>query len=175
MQAEELEGGPVQTLLAAPALHWSAQPANELLSTPASPDRQQAADVVRTAHVRSAVATATSTPADVASLPDATARPTPAATPCGPARDTETVTDTCTYGMALQPQKKPKPGAPMTAHMEFLHYQLDRLLELEREVLDGLVLKHGQSNRMQGGVYLLSSSDMHVHCMHSCGRWRTSC
>lgn len=54
-----------------------------------------------------------------------------------------------TLSMTLLPQKRPAPGAPMGDHMQFLHYQLDRLLGVE--VLYGLLLEPGQSNRMQGG------------------------
>lgn len=59
-----------------------------------------------------------------------------------------TMTDT--FGMTLQAQKPPEEGAPMAQQMQYLHYQLDTILG--KEVLHGLVLEPGQTNRMQGGA-----------------------
>lgn len=61
-------------------------------------------------------------------------------------------TQTDTFGMTLQPLPLPETGATMEEKFDFVHYQLDSLLETAVEVLDGLVLLPGRFNRMQGGV-----------------------
>ena len=58
---------------------------------------------------------------------------------------------TSSFGQTtLGPRQPPAAGATVREHMEFVHYQLDTLAG--REVLGGLVLEPGMSNRMQGGA-----------------------
>lgn len=65
-----------------------------------------------------------------------------------------------TFGQTtLGPRQPPAAGAAVAERMEFVHYQLDTLAG--REVLGGLVLEPGMSNRMQGGA-LLRSVDFHA-------------
>ena len=72
----------------------------------------------------------------------------------------------------LSDQPPPPPDAPLPARRQYVEYQLDTLVALHTEILDGLVLQPGMSARIVGGAHTCMGGMRKERGAHHLGRRR---